>query len=500
MILHVVVSSTILALALAAARWIRPLTARTRHAILVAGMASLLIPSTLVTSAIERSGTKVMMPLRSAMPAIVHAPAAAPPPASLPWRAMATALWLVVAAALFLRSLLLTHRLVTNVKRAGTAPPERAVAALDAARRRLSLRTSIDLIATPLCEAPAVIRVLRPIIVLPSDGCRSLDDEELESLLCHECAHVARRDNLVGLFEAVAGAVFWFNPLVWLARRRVASAREEACDERVADAAMPAETYAGALAKLCSTLIAPRVAAVSCMASTHLKERIEHLMRYDTLRPSALSHRFITVASTAAVLALILTGGIVAAAPGPDAATDPFLFNVSVSRGNDDTFMIVTDVVDSTTQERVGATTIHARPNVPAASEITSGDKRWRIEAAVRPSGDGTLTFVAWVNGAEVQRTARIFAARAAQPGTARKMYNGEPISMNLRDADLRDVLKTFGALTGLEITVAPEVQGLVNVNFTNVPWDQALDQILRENGLAFRLEGKKMQVFRSIS
>src|SRR6185503_15445678 len=113
-------------------------------------------------------------------------------------------------------------------------------------------------------------------------------------------AHVARRDNLVGLVEAFAGALFWFHPLVWFARRRLASAREEACDERVTDAAMPAETYVGALAKLCRSLVAPRVAAVSCMANAHLKERIEHLMRYDSLRTSALSHRFITAASALA--------------------------------------------------------------------------------------------------------------------------------------------------------------------------------------------------------
>src|SRR5262249_9367601 len=159
---------------------------------------------------------------------------------------------------------------------------------------RLGLNTSIDLIAAPTFEAPAVVRLFRPLLILPPDGCQSLDDDELESLLCHECAHVARRDNLVGLFEAIAGAVFWFNPLVSIARRRIAAAREEACDERVADANLPAGTYAGALAKVCRALIAPRVAAVSCMANAHLKERIEHLMRYDSLRTSARSHRLTT--------------------------------------------------------------------------------------------------------------------------------------------------------------------------------------------------------------
>ena len=40
-----------------------------------------------------------------------------------------------------------------------------------------------------------------------------LDDDELESLLAHECPHVARRDNFIALIEALLRAVFWFNPL-----------------------------------------------------------------------------------------------------------------------------------------------------------------------------------------------------------------------------------------------------------------------------------------------
>jgi beta-lactamase regulating signal transducer with metallopeptidase domain len=498
MIVHLAVSSAILGLALAAAAWIRPLTARTRHAILAAGMASLLLPSTLIATAIERSGTKVMMPLRVALPAMMAAPAAPAAAASLPWRTMAVALWLLVAAVLFLRSQITTRRLVANAMRAGTPPPARAIAALDAARRRLSLHASVDLLASPLCEAPAVLRVLRPIIVLPSDGCRSLADDELESLLCHECAHVARRDNLTGFFESLAASLFWFNPLVWVARRRIAAAREEACDERVTDAAMPAETYVGALAKLCHTLVAPRVAAVSCMANAHVKERIEHLMRYDTLRRSALPHRLITAASAFAVAALICTAGVLAAAPGKTTPKEPFVLNLSIDRPSEGSLIFHTAIIDTATNEPVGVTMIPTKPGVPASAEISSANKRWRIDADVDATSAGTLTLTAWVDGAEVQRTTLKFDTPNVQPQMAQQRKRAEPISMNLRNADLRDVLRTFGQLTGLEITVAPEINATVNVNFTDKPWDEALDQILKENGLTYRLEGKKLHVIRA--
>ena len=75
------------------------------------------------------------------------------------------------------------------------------------------------------------------------------------------------------------------------------------------------------------------------------------------------------------------------------------------------------------------------------------------------------------------------------------KVFTGEPISLNLKDADIKDVLRTFAQLTGLNIAVDPNVSGSVTVDFVDVPWDQALDLILRQNGLSYVLEGNVMRV-----
>lgn len=77
----------------------------------------------------------------------------------------------------------------------------------------------------------------------------------------------------------------------------------------------------------------------------------------------------------------------------------------------------------------------------------------------------------------------------------AGRVYTGEPISLNLKDADIKDVLRTFAQLTGLNIAVDPDVGGSVTVDFIDVPWDQALDLILRQNGLTYVLEGNVMRV-----
>jgi type IV pilus assembly protein PilQ len=75
------------------------------------------------------------------------------------------------------------------------------------------------------------------------------------------------------------------------------------------------------------------------------------------------------------------------------------------------------------------------------------------------------------------------------------RVFNGEPVSLNLKEADLKDVLRTFSDLTGLNMAIDPGVNGQVTVDFTDVPWDQALDLILRQNGLTFTLEGNVMRI-----
>jgi type II secretory pathway component HofQ len=73
--------------------------------------------------------------------------------------------------------------------------------------------------------------------------------------------------------------------------------------------------------------------------------------------------------------------------------------------------------------------------------------------------------------------------------------FHGEPISLDLKDADLRDVLLTFSKLARLNMVIDPDVRGSVTVRLENVPWDQALEVILKSNGLGYVLEGSMVRV-----
>ncbi len=73
--------------------------------------------------------------------------------------------------------------------------------------------------------------------------------------------------------------------------------------------------------------------------------------------------------------------------------------------------------------------------------------------------------------------------------------YTGERISIALRDADIKDVLHAFAKLTGMNIAIDPEVKATVSIDLVDVPWDQALDLILRQNRLIGRWDGNVLRV-----
>jgi type IV pilus assembly protein PilQ len=75
------------------------------------------------------------------------------------------------------------------------------------------------------------------------------------------------------------------------------------------------------------------------------------------------------------------------------------------------------------------------------------------------------------------------------------RTYVGEPIDLKVTHADVTDVLRTFAQLSGLNIVVQPGVSGTVTAEMENVPWDQALEQVLKINKLGYELEGNVMRI-----
>jgi type IV pilus assembly protein PilQ len=73
--------------------------------------------------------------------------------------------------------------------------------------------------------------------------------------------------------------------------------------------------------------------------------------------------------------------------------------------------------------------------------------------------------------------------------------YTGEPISVNLKDVDLRDFFRLIHEISGLNVVLDPAVKGTLTIVLDEVPWDQALDIVLQNNGLDKQLNGNVLRI-----
>src|SRR6202790_2769471 len=81
------------------------------------------------------------------------------------------------------------------------------------------------------------------------------------------------------------------------------------------------------------------------------------------------------------------------------------------------------------------------------------------------------------------------------QPVVSGPKYTGEPISVNLKDVDLKDFFRLIHEISGLNVVLDPNVHGTLTIVLDDVPWDQALDIVLKNNDLARELEGNVLRV-----
>jgi type IV pilus assembly protein PilQ len=83
---------------------------------------------------------------------------------------------------------------------------------------------------------------------------------------------------------------------------------------------------------------------------------------------------------------------------------------------------------------------------------------------------------------------------QAATPAPTGR-YSGEPISVNLKDVDLRDFFRLIHEISGLNVVVDPAVSGKLTIVLDDVPWDQALDIVLHNNDLDKQVDGNVLRI-----
>jgi type IV pilus secretin PilQ/predicted competence protein len=129
-----------------------------------------------------------------------------------------------------------------------------------------------------------------------------------------------------------------------------------------------------------------------------------------------------------------------------------------------------------------------------AAVDATRLAQQSTTPAPGAPSASQPLNATPVVQSSAVESVPPSSAAPAARPVAANR-YSGEPVSVNLKDVDLRDFFRLIHEISGLNVVIDPAVKGTVTIVLDDVPWDQALDIVLRNNSLDKQLDGNVLRI-----
>lgn len=231
--------------------------------------------------------------------------------------AVAVLIWLIVATLLVGRLILhgvCAAALVRRGSRVTAGPVQRALVAL--------ARPDAHVVLGAGTGVPLASGLLQRVVVLPVCA-QAWPSDVLQSVLAHELAHVDRRDYAVHLLVRAAAALYWPNPLVTLAARRLECERERACDDIALRRCAPAK-YATHLVEVARLVRrAPAGAAPGMARDGRLFERVRGIISTGIDR-RPLSRR--RAALAAAILATLAAPALALQLTRP-AAPDPFLFD-----------------------------------------------------------------------------------------------------------------------------------------------------------------------------
>ncbi len=148
-------------------------------------------------------------------------------------------------------------------------------------------------------------------------------------------------------------------------------------------------------------------------------------------------------------------------------------------------------VADTATEPTVRAQDAAAKFSDKTAAELLPVSMN-AAQSSSQSTGSST-------GGTGIQPAVNLAAEQKAQAGqqpvSVGSKYTGEPISVNLKDVDLKDFFRLIHEISGLNVVLDPQVHGTLTVVLDDVPWDQALDIVLKNNDLARELEGNVLRI-----
>jgi beta-lactamase regulating signal transducer with metallopeptidase domain len=317
MIAAMIKSAIVLALAACVASLMRRQSAAVRHTIWTAGLiGAMAIPiCTLVLPSWRPEwATQTLVLIQLATSSLAS------------FSRAAVALWIAGATAGMLLLFYGACRLAWIAIRSEPVEDARWAALAEEVRRNLGIRRPVRLLQNRSVPFLGTWGILVPRVLLPSDA-EKWSDERVRMVLAHELSHIKRLDWVVQVLADAARAIYWFNPIFWLASSRLRRESEHACDDAVVRLGAAGTHYAEELIAMTRALRAERSVdhPILAMAQpSHLEQRLVALLNPSLNRLAATPWAVIVVAGFAIALTLPLAAvrstesfPIVKAVPAP---------------------------------------------------------------------------------------------------------------------------------------------------------------------------------------
>ncbi len=301
------------------------------------------------------------------------------------WLAVAWAAGALLVSLRFLRGHLAARRL------SRAAEPAHAEAWLSArreAKTSLAMAGDVGLGRSEAIRSPMTIGVLRPRVLLPAaaDG---WSPQRLRAVLVHELGHVRRHDTLIQLGAQLVCALYWWNPLAWLAAARLRIEREHACDDLVLGAGVRPSSYAADLLEVARGISPDEAAHAGAICMVDLSWTEARLRRIlDAAAPRRpLGARF-RLASRGATLAFAATLACTSSPSALPATSGPSHAAAEVAPAAEE------DESEAWGAKELGRAS-HGTLSLGAPSVRGSGDVVDFRPPALLPEGDIDLSLVA---------------------------------------------------------------------------------------------------------
>ncbi|MGA3197431.1 MAG: type IV pilus secretin PilQ [Terriglobales bacterium] len=208
-----------------------------------------------------------------------------------------------------------------------------------------------------------------------------------------------------------------------------------------------------------------------------IQGKLAHSARAAELKPAAAP------AEATAAPKLILASAPVASTPAPTVPA-PAPAAASTDKPSDFAF------VEPKYSSKPAVANEPAAKAEEAASRFADKTAAELVSTSANATMGGGQAVQPAVNLAAEQKT-----QMESKPASAGAKYTGEPISVNLKDVDLKDFFRLIHEISGLNVVLDPNVHGTLTIVLDDVPWDQALDIVLKNNDLSRQLDGNVLRI-----